>query len=173
MYSNYDQFNPQPFQGASNIHSQPNFNEYSPLNEGQQLVDRTKQSSPIYDIYAVKNMLPSANTAKRHHHIHSMLKDSRVAPYTTTKPGKRNTTPTNPATNTSTGDSLSVSPVYSIGNSSSNSSGINSSHQSKLEYTHESSDDSLNLTENFLHQINNQNNSSTSFTLSSSASSSA
>jgi hypothetical protein len=114
--------------------------DYSPLNGRNELVDRLKQSSPIYDIYS--DLKP--NLVKRT----AILKDNRMAPYSTTRPSmavKRNQS-TNISTNS---DSLSVSPVYNASNNQLNG---------------QESDDSLNLTENFLSPMQNQANNSASFT---------
>ena len=73
---------------------------------------------------------------------HSQNSNNRMAPYSTTRPSKRNTS-TNSSSITTMVDKndlpLSVSPVYNV---------------TKLDFEH--TDDSLNLTENFMSQMHNQ-----------------
>jgi hypothetical protein len=142
--SSYQQDSQQLF---NNQHQHHSSYDYSLLNDTNELADRRKQSSPIYEMYSDAK----SNIVKRS----SMLKDNRMAPYSTTRPSiaiKRNQ-----STNIST-DSLSVSPVY-------NANGSSNQHNN-----HES-DDSLNLTEtNFLSPIQNQANNSASFTSTASSS---
>jgi hypothetical protein len=116
--------------------------------------DQPKQSSPIYDPMYNNKSIPV--TAIRHSHANS---NNRMAPYSTTRPSKRNTS-TNSSSITTMVDKndlpLSVSPVYNL---------------TKLDFEH--TDDSLNLTENFMSQMHNQtiqssnSSASTSYALSS------
>ena len=126
----------------------------------QNLQHQPKQSSPIYDsMYNSKNM---HSAAIRPSHSY---KSNRAAPYITNRPAKAQVSCQAPiiAINSKQDIPLSVSPVYNM---------------TKLDFN-EQSDDSLNLTENFLSQLHNQtiqstnssNASSSSFTLSSTASS--
>ena len=99
--------------------------------------DQPKQSSPIYDPMYNNKSIPL--TAIRSSHGQS----NRVAPYSTTRPSKRGTASSSSASNANLADKseipLSVSPVYNL---------------NKLDF--EQTDDSLNMTENFMSQMHNQ-----------------
>jgi hypothetical protein len=99
--------------------------------------DQPKQSSPIYDPMYNNKSIPM--TAIRTSHGHS----NRVAPYSTTRPSKRNIALISSSSNANLVDKseipLSVSPVYNL---------------TKLDF--EQTDDSLNMTENFMSQMHNQ-----------------
>ena len=99
--------------------------------------DQPKQSSPIYDPMYNNKSIPL--TAIRSSHGQS----NRVAPYSTTRPSKRNTASSSSSSNANLVDKseipLSVSPVYNL---------------TKLDF--EQTDDSLNITENFMSQMHNQ-----------------
>jgi hypothetical protein len=112
-----------------------------PVNQSER-----KQSSPIYEVYGGGKLLSSKRTHK----------DSRSAPYATTRPiAKKTNNNTSP---TSNNDLLDSSPVggFNIAVSTNNNN--------------DQSDDSLNSTENYLSQLPNQTlqNSNTSSNTSSS-----
>ena len=177
---------------------QTNFEAYTDTATGHlpAVVDRSKQSSPIYDdsLYANKSTtsrdtvhptLPIKRSA-------SSLSRDRSAPYGTQKPAKRpaheqpqqqqllnSLSPSSADINNvcpRSSDALNISPVF-VNNLPPQHHNQGGQGKSNYQELNNDSDDSLNLTENFLSQINNQtlqstNSSTSSFTLSSSATSS-
>ena len=145
---------------ASNIQS----------SNGHFSTEHPKQSSPIYDsLYSDNANLKSSHVSAMRSNQTASFKDNRAAPYSTSRPMKRpnfNTLPPVSVHHKQVEVPLSVSPVYNM---------------TKLDFNSaDHSDDSLNLTENFLSQLHNQtiqstnnssNASSSSFALSSTTSS--